>query len=747
MRPGAYGLIAIALTAALAPASPARALPSSLVDPFVGTGSAQPDIRHGGGAGATLPGAAVPFGMVQLSPETVPALDAFGAGYAWSDRRIRGFSPTHVSGTGCAVLGDVPLLPVAAALRRPPSAAAAPRFDHAHEAASPGRYRVVLDPGTPRAIDVRAAATARTGVLRIRFPRGRPATVLIDAGGSQTGDDAAGVRIDPRRGEVVATARGGRFCGSDDRHRVVVVARFSAGPRAWGTWQGARERPGTRTAHEERAATGGRPVPGGLPVAPVRGARAGAYLRFAPGSTVEVRLGVSFVDAAGARRNLAAETPAGARRGTALGPIERAARRAWDRILGRVRVDGGTGAQRATMATALYHALLHPNVVGDVDGRYPGLDGRVHRARGWAPRTTIAGWDAYRTQFPLLAMLFPEHARDTVRSLVAGASEQGCLPRWTIGGDDARVMVGEPGAVMLAAARALAVGGTTASAAAAAALRSVSPPCRTGADLAAGAGAVVLERAVADFATSRLAAAAGDPATAVALRERSSAWRALDLAHAPDPASGAGLVEGSAEQYLWAPAFDLPGLTAVLGGPDAAADRLQRFVGHLSAGPSSPFAALGNEPSFGAPWLLDAFGRPAATQATVRRALALVHGGPAGLPGNDDAGALSAWWVLGALGLYPAVPGTDLLAVGSPLFPHAELRPGGATDTIVIDGPTAAAGRPYVAALRLDGRPVERPWVRFAELRRGARLAFTLAARATRWGAGAPAPPPPPVDR
>src|SRR3954470_9404095 len=423
MRWGALAVAGLALAAAPA----ARADLAASVDPFVGTSARDADIRRGGGAGATLPGAVVPFGMVQLSPETWPATEAFGAGYAWADGRVRGFSATHISGTGCAVLGDVPVLPLARAVTRPPAGAALPQLEHAREDAAPGRYRVVLDPGTPAAVGVDLTATTRTGRMRVRFPPGRPATLLVDAGGSQTADDAASVRIDPRRGEVVAQATGGRFFGRGDRHRVTLVLRMERAPRAWGAWGGGgATRAALRRAAQRRAATGGPTVPGGPPVTPPAGARAGAMLRFAPGRTVQVRVGVSFVDAAGARRNLAAEAPAG--RGFAA--TAHAARAAWDRALGRARVWGGTPAQRTTFATALYHALLHPNAIGDADGRYPGLDGRVHRARGWIPRSTIAGWDAYRTQFPLLALVYGEQARDVARSLLEGARQAGgCLPR------------------------------------------------------------------------------------------------------------------------------------------------------------------------------------------------------------------------------------------------------------------------------------------------------------------------------
>jgi predicted alpha-1,2-mannosidase len=625
MRPLLAAIVAVALLPAVA-----RAADVADVDPLIGTGARVADIRQGGGAGATVPGAAVPFGLVQMSPETAPARSAFGAGYAFEDTRMRGFSPTHVSGTGCAVFGDVPVLPLARAASAPPSPSDLPSFSHASESASAGAYSVVLG-----RVRVALTATARVGVLRMTFPRGAPATVLVDAGGSQTGDDRAAVRIDPARGEVVATARGGRFCGKANHYDVHVVARFDTAPRAWGVWERDRVRAGATRAGDARRATGGRAVPGGLPTAPVRGARAGAYLRFAPGATVEARLGVSFVDAEGARRNLDAE--AGATRSFAA--LRAAARAAWRRPLRRV----GAGPRGATFATALYHALLHPNLIADADGRYPGPDGRVRTARGWAPRSTIAGWDSYRTQFPLLAMHFPEQARDVARTLTQDA----CAPRWTIAGRETDVMVGEPGAILLAEALAFDVPGIDRARTLRVARRTLEPPCRSSGGGAAG----VLERAVADDAVG---AAGGDPA----LRARArAALRGLALA-ARDPAATHGLLEGTAGQYLFAAPFDLTGVTA---------DRLAATLARLDGGPFDPFAGLGNEPSFATPWIGALIGRQDLTDDAVARGRALFSATPGGLPGNDDAGALSAWYVLAALGRYPLLPGTDRLVRTRPL--------------------------------------------------------------------------------
>jgi putative alpha-1,2-mannosidase len=557
----------LAIVAALLPGA-ARAADAADVAPLIGTGAREANIQRGGGAGATVPGAAVPFGLVQMSPETAPALAAFGAGYTYDDTRIRGFSPTHVSGTGCATFGDVPILPLARAASAPP--ARRPTFSHASESASAGAYSVTVG-----GVRVALTATARVGLLRMTFPRGRAATVLVDAGGSQTGDDRATVRVDPARGEVVATARSGRFCGATNTYDVHVVARFSAKPRAWGVWERARDaaaagedarlragaavdggdplragaaagedarlragaaadgdarlrvRAGGRRASDARKATGRRFVPGGWPAEPIRGAKAGAYVRFEPGSTVEVRVGVSLTSVAGARRNLAAEAPPR----TSFAALRKRARAAWAKQL--ARVDGPPGR---VFATALYRALQHPNVIADVDPR-----------RGWEPRSTISGWDIYRTQFPLLSMYYPEQARDVVRTL----TRTGCAPRWAIGGVDADVMVGEPGAILLAEALAFRVPGIDRARALSVARRTLEPPCRS----TDGGDSGILERAIADDAVGRVA---GDPA----LRARASAAvRGLQL-FARDPADTTGLVEGSAAQYAFGAPFELAGATA-----------------------------------------------------------------------------------------------------------------------------------------------------------------------------------------
>jgi predicted alpha-1,2-mannosidase len=261
-----------------------------------------------------------------------------------------------------------------------------------------------------------------------------------------------------------------------------------------------------------------------------------------------------------------------------------------------------------------------------------------------------------------------------------------------------------------------------------------------------GTSSTTLEYAVADFAISRLAEAAGDGPGAATFLARSAAWRHLfnpatgyieprnadgSFPAAFSPVSDAGFVEGNATQYTWFVPQDVAGLVAALGR-GRAVSRLDSLLSHLDTNQAAPYAWLGNEPTFGVPWLPLWLGRPAVAQRTVSRALgALFHPWPAGLPGDDDLGAVSAWYVWSALGLYPAIPGVRGVVLGSPLFGSATIRAGGRTISI---GASPQNGGPYVRGLTVDGRPYARTWLALPPPGSSLRLRFQRAARPQTWG-------------
>ena len=772
-----------ALLLALLPAGAGAADLAGRVDPFAGT---RPGPGTFGG-GHNFPGAALPFGMVQWSPDTTPAAPHSG-GYDHRDNHVKGFGLTHLSGAGCALYGDFPFLPTTEPLNASPAAPGGgldgrfqPGFSHSSESASPGLYSVRLNPARGAGIDVALTATARTGMARFEFPRSPHASVLVDAGGSAQPDDLAAVAVDPARQEISGSASSGLFCGQRPRYRIYFAAVFGRGFDGYGTWQESSLDRGGVAAEDAQAPTAN----------PRTSAQAGAYASFDTrrNRVVTVRVGVSFVSVDGARANLAAESG-----DAGFGTIAARARRGWNQALGRVRVSGGPARRLDTFYTALYHAFLAPRTFSDVGGLYPGMDGQVHRARGYTQYADFSGWDVYRTEIQLLALLAPRRAGEMMRSLLADAAQSGCLPRWPYANGQSMTMVGDPADPMLASAAAFGARFDRA-AALAAMVRGATEPCRSAngeylqrqglpsylelgyvpfdldtnvrnansiygdPDAVWGSAATTLEYAIDDFSIAQLAArSGGDPALYRAFMRRSDNWRRLfnpttqmieprfadgSFPDAYDNLRGGGFVEGDSVQYTWMVPHDPAGLIRRLGGRRRAAARLDRFLRQLNGGPGgthTDHALLGNEPTLGTPWLYDWMGRPYRTQAVVREALlSLYDTSPDGYPGNDDLGTLSAWYVFGALGLYPAVPGVGLLAIGSPLFPRAEVRLPHRRRALIV----GAGHGPYVQSLRLDGRAYGKPWTTYCELAGGATLSFRLGPRPDRrWGAGAAAAPP-----
>jgi predicted alpha-1,2-mannosidase len=780
------------------------------VDPFAGT---RPGPGTFGG-GHNFPGATVPFGMVQWSPDTTPADQRGAGGYDYRDTHVRGFSLTHLSGAGCEVYGDFPFLPTTEPLGSSPAAPGSaldgefqPGFSHAGERARPGYYSVRLNPVDGAGIDTELTATTRTGMARFTFPRNPHSSVLINAGGSAQPDDFASVQINPSGREIDGTASSGLFCGQRPRYKVYIAAVFNRRFDAYGTWQRNVFTPGSASASDSQTP----------PANPATSADAGAYATFdtSKNRTVLARVGLSFVSVEDARANLAAENP-----GLGFGTVAARAQGAWNRSLGRIRVSGGSARHLDTFYTALYHAFVAPRTFSDAGGEYIGMDGLVHRAPGRIQYADFSGWDTYRTQIQLLSILVPTRAADMVRSLLADAVQSGCLPRWPYANGQSMTMVGDSADPIVASAAAFGAGGFDSRAALAAMVKGATQPCasingsyleRQGlGDYEAlgyipfdvdtntrnansiygspedvwGSAATTLEYNVDDFAIAQFAARAlGNRSSYRSFMHRSATWRRLYNPASgliePRYASGAfltpynnleggGFVEGNSYQYTWMVPHDPSGLFRKMGGRAKAAARLDHFLRELNGSTGATHtghALLGNEPNLNAPWLYDWTQRPYGTQKAVRRTLALYDTSPDGYPGNDDLGTLSSWYVFGALGLYPEVPGVGLLAIGSPLFGRASIAmPHHRRATITATAYTfkrpkhrgkhgkaakarrvalSPAAAPYIRSLRLNGHAYGQPWTTYCALAQGARLAFQLGPHPDRkWGDSAAALPP-----
>ncbi len=709
-------------------------------DPFCGT-------THDGGL---YPGATAPFGMLQWSPDTGrhPTL----GGYNYKDSTIDGFSLDHLSGGGSYYAGNFAFMPLAAAGL---SAAPASRyafntgFSHSNEAARPGYYAVTLNDG----IKVELTATKRSGFARFTFPAANKATIVINAGSNINGTSNAAVHIDPATHSISGSAAGGRFLGHPNLCTVYFYAVFDRPFAAHGVWSGSK------------LLTNG---------AAARGKTAGAYLVFdtSGGGAVLARAAISYTSEENAKRNVAAEKPLEAFSSNDFDRATNAAAAVWNSWLNKIQITGGAIAERRVFYSMFYHALLAPTICSDANGQYLGYDGNVHSvAPGHAQYGNFSGWDIYRSECQFLAMIAPREASDMAQSLLLDYQQGGAFPRWGLATEDSGVMNGDPSAPIIAGFYAFGARRFDARDALAGLVRAAYDPSvmapRThiyerdaladflklgyvpedqhGIWHSYGNAAMTLEYASADFAVSQLAAALGDNSDSAALLKRSHNWRNLfnidtgciqmrrrDGTWAPGFKNDVvayddhqAYQEGTGAQYVWMVPFDLKGLADAMGGPKAAAARLDTFFTKLNDGANSRFAYMGNEPCLETPWIYCFLGRPCQTQEIVRRVLTeLYSAAPDGYPGNDDLGEMSSWYLFAALGMYPEIPGSDVLVFDSPLFPKAQLHLDGGDLTIEADG--AAPNSPYVQSLTLNGRRWNKPWIRFARISPGGRLRFNL---------------------
>ncbi|WP_425491652.1 GH92 family glycosyl hydrolase [Luteimonas fraxinea] len=738
------------------------------VDPFIGTG----------GEGHTYPGATVPFGMVQLSPDTriQPRAQAYdwAAGYRYDDTSIVGFSHTHFSGTGHSDLGDVLLMPVTGPEKlergdpEVPGSGYASRFRHDDEIAQPGYYAVTLDDSRVRA---ELTASARAGVHRYTFPEGTDARVLLDLRTSMY--DYPGKILWSRLRQMPdGTITGFRETrGWAPGRQLYFAMRFSR----------------TLTGHafhntETDIAYKGFAPPGdGSPGerAQIEGRQLVGTFDFGKlDAPLVVKVAISSVDEAGAIANLDAEVP-----DFDFDRVRTAAKADWTEALSVLDIDAPEPDRRSAY-TALYHTLLGPTLFMDADGRYRGPDQAVHTAEGFAHYSTFSLWDTYRALHPLLTIVQPEKRNaDFVDSLLAHRqhSPYGILPVWSFHGQETWTMIGYHAVPVIADAYLKGIRGFDADAALDAMVASASYGPYDGLRQYMGLGWVpideegeaaskTLEYAYGDWTIARMAQAMGRTDIARRFDTRAANWRnAFDPGtgfmraknrdgsfRTPfDPtASGYGTdyTEGNAWQYSWYVPHDVAGLAAAHGGADALLGKLDAAF-EAEVDPSIfehmeditgliGWYAHGNEPSHHVAYLYAYAGQPWRTQARLKTIMDTQYADrPDGLAGNDDLGQMSAWYLFTALGFYPVAPGSGEYVIGRPFLPRATLRlPNGKQFTVIADG--LEQGHGYIGSATLDGKPLQRAFLRHAEILAGGELRFTMQAEPSQaWpGAGAEAP-------
>jgi predicted alpha-1,2-mannosidase len=712
--------------------------PTRWVDPFIGTD----------GTGHTFPGATVPFGMVAPSPDTGDQGWDSASGYQYRAPRLLGFSQSHMSGTGIGDLGDVLLLP---AEGQPWSAATtdfATAYDKHSEIAHPGYYAVTLPDLRVR---VELTATQRVAFHRYRFLHAGRVQVLLDLRHvihflSGPRASAASSQVQPN-GLVTGQAHLHNFAERD----LAYAVRFDHPIVAYQAL----------------------PLPDGE-----KAARYLLTFDLGRGRVLEARAALSTTDTDGAVRNLRAVDA------TTFDAARTGADRAWGDLLRRVDITA-SATQRRIFYTALYHAFLHPSDIADVDGRVRGPDGVIRVAPNGHYYSTLSLWDSSRAQFPLLALLVPERVDGIVQTLLAHHEAAGYLPLWTAWGGETWCMIGNPALPVLAHAVAAGFGVAEAPRVLTAMVETATrdrPHAPPGAqhdwrlyesfgylpfDREAGESvSKTLEYAWGDDAVARVATRLGDEQTAARFRQRAQsylqlydpttavmrgksadgAWRSpFDPLRATSPLNNPGdYTEANAYQYTLTPGlYDPDGLVALLGGPAAAGEWLDRFftrtgpAGDKYLGQEGAIGqyAQGNEPSHHIAYLYGWTDRPWQTGHYIRRiAREFYTDQPNGILGNDDAGQLSAWYVFAALGFYPMVPSGVDFVLGAPQVTRARIHFSNGR-TLAIDARDARDDHVWAKVVRWNRQPLQRTVSR-AALVGGGVLRFEMAAAPLDSGGG-----------
>jgi predicted alpha-1,2-mannosidase len=722
--------------------------PIDYVNPLIGTAvSTTESARKHSEAGSelkgqTYPAVGVPHGLTHWTPQTRATENKCISPYYYQDQQMQGFRGSHwMSGSCTQDYGSVTIMPMTGPLKTDPAERAS-TFSHSREKASPASYSVHLD--TYR-IQAQLAATTRAGILRFAFPSAPEAYIVVEPN-SDEGEGYVVVR--PEQREIV---------GYNPVHRIYqgwgksagfsgyFVVQFDQPFVEYGIWNGktvqanATESQGNQTS-------------------------VGAYIRLAAskGLTVHVRVGHSFTSLDAARKNLEAEIPH-----WKLESVKLAAQKAWNGILGKLKVAGGSQQDRVRFYTALYHANLLPRVLSDADGTYPGFAGNQqrYRAEGFDYYDDFSMWDTYRAVHPLLTLIEPQQTEHMVKSLVKKAEEGGWLPIFPAWNSYTAAMIGDHAIAMMGDALVKGLALSEAEAAYRVMRKNAFKANTDLTDYREGKGrrgmasylqygyipledsvsdsfhkreqtSRTLEYAYDDFVLSQVAKKLGKQADYNVLMQR-----ALNYRHVFDTATGyvrgryadgrwitpfdpyalraSFITEGSPFQYTWYVPHDVAGLIQQMGGKE-------KFVARLDTFFEQRYYWHGNEPGHQTVYLYAYTGQPWKTQKRVWDIVAEEYGSdPGGLSGNEDAGQMSAWLVFSMTGFYPVCPGMPYYVLGSPHFPSVVLSLEGGK-RFTIEAQSVSSVNRYIQSARLNGKPFTRTYLRHQELTAGGKLSLVM---------------------
>lgn len=750
------------------------------VNPFLGTDF----------FGHTFPGASLPFAMVHVSPDCHTVGWTYGAGYTYADESIMGFSHTHFSGTGMVSGGDILLQPmvsnrlkVVPGSRENPEEGYRSRFDHNEEQASPGYYAVYLKDNK---VKVELTATQRAAIHRYTFPATLNARVILDIGHQIGTTPSTGKsRVDIVNDHQI------EGCKSTERGDIFFVAEFSKPFEYYGTFDATYKTPesGSSIFPYKSSETGD---------------KIGAFVSFQTQDKeqVLVKVALSYVDLAGARKNLVREIP-----DFDFDGVRKAADLTWNQELSRIEISGTTDKKLEIFYTAVYHSLLAQYISQDVDGRYKGMDGKVHRAEGYDFYGSFSCWDTYRSQHPFLTLVAPDHVNDFLKSIVAKARDFGWMPAQHFLNVYGESMVGDHLVPIVVDAYLKGFRDFDVEFAYQAfrrkAMELPKPPVPASAgrsgleyylklgyapiDRVTEAVPNTLELAYDDWCIAQLAKALGKKADYEIFMKRAknykNVWDGTVGFMRPRKADGTFLetlngreqvidtlgkhtfyryfdpllvgrrpsrhyTESNAWQYIWSVQHDVQGLIELIGGNRKFNDKLdQFFTMDPNISPPKYVGVVGtigqyvhgNQPSHHVAYFYNYSGEPWKSQQRVRQVCEqLYKSGPGGLCGNEDMGSLSSWFALSSMGIYAVTPGLPIYNIGSPLFGKVVLNLGG-DKRFVIEAKQSSTMNKYIQSAALNGVPFNRSWISHEEIRQGGSLVFEMGPEPNKkWGILAP---------
>ena len=741
--------------------------PADYVNPMIGASTSVGDAGVYHGLGKTFPGADTPYGMVQVSPNTITGGDN-GSGYSNEHTSIEGFAFTQMSGVGWfGDLGNFLVMPTTGALKtnsgtlETPDTGYRSRYDKDSEKASAGYYSVKL---TDYEIKAEATAAPHSGMLRFTFPKNDSSKIQIDlarrVGGTSTKQYIKVVNDHTIKGWMKCTPQGGGWGNGDGNanYTVYFYAEFSKPFADHGVWSAnipddwSRKRESVVSKKYQERIANAEILKG---VKEKEGKHLGFYADFptSEGEQISLKAGISFISTAGAEKNLKAEII-----GFDFDDTKLKAKELWNKSLSKIKIEGGTEEEKTVFYTALYHTQIDPRIFEDVDGNYPGGDGNPHRSENFTKRTIFSGWDVFRSQMPLQTVINPQLINDLVNSLVTLADEKDkdYLERWEFLNSYSGCMLGNPAVSVIADAYAKGIRDYDVDKAYQLSVGSVEK--FGNGELGYNPGnlgiSYTLEYAYFDWCVSQLAKELGKTADAEKYLKRSKDYKNIfdpeknwfrpkdSLGNwLPWPKDGRleqwyGSMESNAYQQGWFVPQDVSGMVNLMGGKEKVREDLINFFEKAPKNMMwNDYYNHANEPVHHVPFLFNKLDAPWLAQKWTRFICEnAYHNSVEGLVGNEDVGQMSAWYVLAASGIHPITPGSTRFEITSPVFDKIILNAN--TDhPFTIEAQNNSAKNIYIHQAILNGKEYNKPYIDYKDIIKGGRLTFEMKSEPNKnWG-------------